>query len=262
MRWFRRKSPHLSSPIQVTDVSDPFAILPDAVLPYVRRAYLPQTEDASFGSGSGFGGVPHLAADIDHPACPNCGRPMPLLAQLAIDALPADARPSGEGLLQAFYCDDAPQGDPNAPCEVDLEGWRPFSRASVVRLVPASGDGSPARQGKHPARRVVGWDVVERDLPGWEEAEALGIEYGDDVIAAFDDTDTPLTAQCDKLGGWPAWVQGVDYPDCPRCGQQMHLVLQIDSEDHVPVMFGDMGTGHVTQCRAHSDVLAFGWACS
>ena len=260
MHWFRRKADDPSSPIEVTDVTDPFAILPDSVLPYVRRAYLPQTEDAPFGPGSGFGGAPHLAAGVDHPVCPSCGRPMPLLAQLAIDTLPADARPPGEGLIQAFYCDGAPDDDPDSPCDTD--GWQPFSKASVVRLVPAATDGRPTGEGKHPARHVVAWEVIERDLPHWEEAQALGIDYGDDVAAAFDDTDTQMTTGCDKLGGWPAWVQGVEYPDCPRCGQQMHMVLQIDSEDHVPVMFGDMGTGHVTQCPSHPDVLAFGWACS
>ena len=41
----------------------------------------------------------------------------------------------------------------------------------------------------------------------------------------------------------------------------MALVFQVDSEDHVPFMFGDTGCGHVTQCPDHKDVVAFGWAC-
>lgn len=28
------------------------------------------------------------------------------------------------------------------------------------------------------------------------------------------------------------------------------------------IVFGDMGIGHVTQCKAHPRVLAFAWACS
>jgi len=32
----------------------------------------------------------------------------------------------------------------------------------------------------------------------------------------------------DKLLGWPSWVQGVEYPRCPRCNQQMSFVFQID----------------------------------
>ena len=66
----------------------------------------------------------------------------------------------------------------------------------------------------------------------------------------------------DKLAGWPAWVQGVEYPNCPRCGRRMAHVFQVDSEDHVPFMFGDAGCGHITQCPEHKEVVAFGWACS
>jgi len=41
----------------------------------------------------------------------------------------------------------------------------------------------------------------------------------------------------------------------------MGLVFQLDSEDSLRPMFGDMGCGHVTQCSVHPDVLAFGGAC-
>ena len=66
----------------------------------------------------------------------------------------------------------------------------------------------------------------------------------------------------DKLGGWPHWIQGVEYPDCPQCNTRMQLVFQIDSNDNVPHMFGDVGCGHITQCPTHKDVVTFGWACS
>jgi hypothetical protein len=184
---------------------------------------------------------------------------MPLLAQLALDSLPKVVRPAGNGLIQAFYCDASPSDDPRAmPCDVELEGWRAFSKASVVRLV-AAGSGEPSEFGRaHRPQRIDGWDPHEGDLPTWEEAAEHGIDYPDEY--ADDDVDLPKGG--DKLGGWPAWVQSVEYPDCPRCGNQMAYVLQIDSEDHVPVMFGDVGTGHVTQCPQHPDVLAFAWACS
>jgi hypothetical protein len=181
---------------------------------------------------------------------------MPLMAQLAINELPAPARPAGEGLIQAFYCDGMPPGG-SMPCDVDLEGWRPFSGASVVRLV-AAGAGGPSAIGRsHPPRRITGWEAFDHDLPTWDEATELGIQLPDEL-----DDEEGITRTGDKLGGWPAWVQSVEYPDCPRCGTRMSMVLQIDSEDHVPVMFGDMGTGHVTQCPTHPEVLAFGWACS
>jgi uncharacterized protein YwqG len=41
----------------------------------------------------------------------------------------------------------------------------------------------------------------------------------------------------------------------------MEYVFQIDSEDNLPLMWGDMGTAHVTRCPTHREVLALGWAC-
>jgi hypothetical protein len=66
----------------------------------------------------------------------------------------------------------------------------------------------------------------------------------------------------DKLAGWPAWVQGVEYPRCPLCEETMGLVFQIESEGHVPFRFGDSGTGHITRCRTHPNLVAFSWACA
>ena len=50
----------------------------------------------------------------------------------------------------------------------------------------------------------------------------------------------------DKLAGWPAWIQNVKYPNCPGCGRRMAHVFQVDSEGHVPFMFGDAGCARIT----------------
>ena len=68
-------------------------------------------------------------------------------------------------------------------------------------------------------------------------------------------------ASGDKLFGWPYWVQGVEYPGCPQCGERMEMVFQIDSQNNLPFMFGDTGCGHITQCPVHKEVVTFGWAC-
>src|SRR5205085_9692765 len=108
-----------------------------------------------------------------------------------------------------------------------------------------------------PARTITGWKPVD-DYPNWEEAEQLGLDLSDDEIEAIEEY-YPISG--DKLGGWPDWVQGVEYPACPSCGETMRLVFQIDSEDNLPYMFGDAGCGHITQCKTHKEQLAFGWAC-
>ena len=46
-------------------------------------------------------------------------------------------------------------------------------------------------------------------------------------------------------------IQGVEYPTRPGCGRRMTYLFQIDSEDHVPYMFGDAGCGHITCCDHH-----------
>jgi hypothetical protein len=66
----------------------------------------------------------------------------------------------------------------------------------------------------------------------------------------------------DKLLGWPHWIQGVEYPECPTCEARMEYVFQIDSEKNLPLMWGDGGIAHVTRCPTHREVFALGWACS
>jgi uncharacterized protein YwqG len=56
-------------------------------------------------------------------------------------------------------------------------------------------------------------------------------------------------------------LQGVAYPNCPRCNTRMQFLFQIDSEQNIPYMFGDCGVCHLTICPTHRDVLAFGWSC-
>jgi len=60
-----------------------------------------------------------------------------------------------------------------------------------------------------------------------------------------------------KLGGEPDWVQLDDTPTCPKCGEPMQFVGQIDSmENNGPhkrdreqrFMFGDVGMIYVFYC--------------
>ena len=82
----------------------------------------------------------------------------------------------------------------------------------------------------------------------------------DEVAERLMNEDLPRTG--DKLLVWPNWIQGIEYPECPTCSEPMKLVFQIDSEDNVPHMFGDVGCGHLCQCPNHPRILGFGWACT
>lgn len=185
-------------------------------------------------TGSRFGGTPWLARGEPWPACGLCRQPMQLLLQLEADTLPREVRDEvGAGLIQLFYCTNR---DPH--CESECEAWAPFGRSVLARRVtPTSPPNTRARppKGAFPAARIVSWRRF---------------------------ADTPRAPkEKDKLFGFPYWVQGPEYPHCPDCGDEMRLVMQLDSDDHLPYSFGDAGCGHLTQCAEHGDRLAFGWAC-
>lgn len=228
-------------------------------------------------AASKFCGMPWTGPETNWPECKGCGEPLSLLVQLDLDALPEElSNRFGTGLLQLFYCvQEACHGE---------GGWEPFSDVvSLVRVVHPTTDSAepkPDEKPSLPAKAIVGWERFE-DLPSPAEHDEIGLKY------TYDFEDGTLRIECpdvnldvkqrmseceaeeiaiavggDKLGGWPAWVQGVEYPNCPICGARMVLVLQLDSEDNIPFMLGDAGTGHITQCPEHKEVVAFGWACS
>ena len=233
--------------------------IPVKLLPYKRAAWKPIVEDGDGWSlASKFSGVPYLKAGEEHPRCKNCRESLQLFVQLNLDELPEPARSEfGDGLLQMFYCTSE-----EPLCEDECDAYFPFSESVLVRIVQpdaaqtASPGVAPTKE-FFPPKLIVGWQESE-DYPNPEEAESLGIELSEDeqepLYEAF-----PQTG--DKLAGYPAWVQGIEYPNCPTCDKQMRLVFQIDSEDNLPYMFGDVGCGHITQCETHKEQLAFGWAC-
>jgi hypothetical protein len=130
-----------------------------------------------------------------------------------------------------------------------------------------------------PAKQITDWTRCD-DLPTPCEHDELGLIYSYDFeagtlrlecpevdldvinpMSTCSAEDIAVSVTGDKLAGWPAWVQNVEYLECPRCGRRMIHVFQVDSEDNVPFMFGDSGCGHITQCPEHKEIVAFAWAC-
>lgn len=243
-----------------------------------RPAWKPVVEAGDGpATASKFCGTPWTGPDAPWPNCGHCRQPLQPFLQLDLDDLPAElGQPFGTGLLQLFYCvRDECQG---------YGGWEPFGDdLSRVRVVHPTGTEPnttlPHPVGSFPAKRIVGWERF-LDLPKPEEHRELGLKYVYDHKAGtvrleceglglvFENVRDPNLAENiansslgDKLAGWPAWVQNVEYPSCPQCGRRMSLVFQVDSEHNVPFMFGDAGCGHVTQCPEHKEVVAFAWAC-
>jgi uncharacterized protein YwqG len=243
-----------------------------------RAAWKPVVQDGDGEpTASKFSGTPWIAQGDAWPLCKRCQHPMQLFVQLDLAQLPEPLQGAfGAGLLQLFYCTDETCGYSG--------GWEPFSDvSSLVRVVqpvgPALETAIPQEPGYFPAKRIVAWNEIP-DYPDPPEHDELGLEYTYDRDAGtttltcqelgltFEGVEDDYLAENiatsalgDKLAGWPNWIQGVEYPHCPTCGTRMALVFQVDSEDNLPFMFGDVGTGHVTQCPDHQHVVAFGWAC-
>ena len=191
--------------------------------------------------------------------------------------LPEDWR---GGLLQCFYCVHG-EDESGDDCPSVAMGWKAFSKGKLVRIVVPRGRGEarpiPIEKGYFPARTIVGWRRFT-DYPAPVEFKRLGLRFTwNSAMSGIDvqcdqpklhlrgiswEIENSLCDACpgDKLAGWPKWVQGVEYPKCKRCGSRMRYLFQIDSKDHVPYTFGDMGCGHITQCPNHPEVLTFSWA--
>ena len=233
--------------------------IPSAILPYKRKAWKPIVEEND-GSilASKFSGTAYLTSIENYPRCQNCDKPLQLFIQLNLGELPEPIRDDfGTGLLQMFYCiSEEPL------CEVECEAFFPFAKSVLIRIIQpeyqASFSSIRPPENLFPPKLIIGWQEVE-DYPNSEEGKSLGIQLEDSEWEFLYEKNYPQVG--DKLAGYPAWVQGIEYPNCPLCGERMQLLFQLDSEDNLPYMFGDVGCGHITQCESHKEQLAFGWAC-
>lgn len=216
-----------------------------------RTTWIPQVADGEGAPrGCRIGGRPFLPRGEAWPACGVCREPLHLVVQLNSSELPGEiAERTGSGLFQMLYC--------LSECEVQADGWAPYSAVHCARRLDPNVDGEPGAGGRALApRAITGWTAVD-DLPHWEELPA---PLAEELEAAYEACARPLVG--DKLAGWPAWVQGVEYPACRICNRPMTMLFQIDSQDNLDWMWGDVGCAHLSQCAEHRDQLAFGWACA
>jgi predicted DNA-binding WGR domain protein/uncharacterized protein YwqG len=250
---------------------------------YTRPTWIPiiQDDDGAI-TDSKFSGIPFLSEVESIPTCGCCGKTLQLLLQLNLEQIPQDLQGQfGEGLIQVFYCTDQ-------ICEREGSNeqsyiWQAFSNRHFLRLISPHSSLSGSVQIPEtyfPAKTILGWEL-QADVPSAQEWERYGIEidydFSDDFEARVSCPEFDISFSTDeeeieeyvgeaitgdKFFGYPRWVQGIEYPTCPKCQTEMEFVFQIDSENNLPYMFGDAGIAHVTQCKEHKDILALAWACS
>ena len=227
-----------------------------------RKAWLPIVKEGDGpATASKFSGAPWLSKRETWPRCPHCSQSMQLFLQLNLTELPKEVgHDFGQGLLQMFFCTNS-----QPCCDVECQGWQPFSECHLMRLVQPLQSASVqthelvGAEDYFPAKTITSWREID-DYPRPCECNEHGVIVNDSDHDIWDCLD--YGTQGDKLAGWPAWIQDVEYPNCRQCGRRMQMVFQLNSEDNLPYMFGDRGRGHITQCPAHKEELAFGWACT
>jgi len=234
----------------------------EALDQFRRDCWIPQVMDGEGEvASSRFGGRPALRAGEKWPTCGACREKMPLFVQIDLANAPrpdSTPEPLRSGLLQLFYCtsDD---------CEcVDC---RAFPKNAVARILPSGeiralsvAEGGPV----FPSNRIAEW-TAKADFPNFEEANVHGMQIPDAELDEYYireyNRGNEIPVPCDKLYGWPKWVQQPYYPLCRACNKRTTYVLQIASHNHVPFMFGDSGVGHVCVCPNHPERASFYWSC-
>ena len=254
-------SPSGTSVNQAYPNPDPEEVLKKIAV-YRRSTWMPVVdEDEQEITTSKVGGSAYIPAGEPYPSCPNCGQELSLFLQLHPKDLPEDCDLDLEPdkLIQLFYCTNQ-----SPHCEVECEAYLPFSRSVVARTIPvpsnpAEGNVVSSQVRQFPEKSITDW-ITYDDYPDWQEMQIGDAKLTEQEVEALESSETIIPKAADKLGGWPYWVQSVEYPHCPVCGIQMQMIFQIDSNHHLPYMFGDSGIAHLHQCRLHKEVLAFGWA--
>jgi len=184
---------------------------------------------------------------------------MQLFVQLNMATLPEKFRKESgmtKGILQMFYCTNL-----KGECEYTQAVKNSTLRIKLLRIIDpdkVSPSPSPVPEGQYPPLAITGWRQVD-DYPHLEDLAGEGMKLREDEEEAYEKA--RVTYEGEKLGGWPYWVQGEEYPPCPDCGKPMRFIFQIDSGKNIPYIWGDMGMGHITWCPVHRDRLQFTWAC-
>ncbi|WP_236076139.1 DUF1963 domain-containing protein [Streptomyces coffeae] len=192
---------------------------------------------------------------------------VPILQLYADDALGLVPFPSGRDLLQVLWCPLEHDGRWVIP-EVH---WRDAKEVeSICEAPPAP---TEARFGRIPKPCVVHPELVT-EYPSWDLDDALWdvLEPRFEQVEAetgWDYQSHLSTAPGTKLGGYPGWCQGPQWPDCSGCGKPMDHLLTVESTEadaaswlawtpiedrgieyeHADLRLGDMGGVYLFECR-------------
>lgn len=196
-------------------------------------------------AASSWGGNFHALPDETPPRTPD-GQPMHPLLQIRTDELP-QALPALHdiALLSLWVAPDADLWDAVENTDFAV---RTYPDIETLTPLPAAGP--------YPALPLF-WAETGPEPPTWDDI----LDHLPDTIAAgsadwfFDSSQVETANRLQaaypiKLGGWPQWIQGAQYPaDAQFC-------LQIDANDKGGLKLGDDGSLYLFRSRTGWLLLA------
>lgn len=242
----KRQNSETVTPSEPTeDKRPPMASASPELAEHSRTAWIWSMSDGEAAAdATRIGGRPIMGEEEIWPGCGDCKNPLTFMMQCNLDALPDGMDNHESGILRFFYClhDDC----------AGMGGWDPFDPQHHLSILQGYGNcrTTPKDTILIPAQYVS--DLTEiQDVPHWPDRRNLNLPESDDQVYAADGH---------KYAGWPHWIQGAERPSCPECKAVMVPFIQLDNAWYKDFNFGG-GVGHISQCTAHPDQLAFGWAC-
>jgi hypothetical protein len=207
----------------------------DALAAWRRTAWRPLVAAAVESTGwipgtTYYGGPAWLRDDEPWPACSACKAPMEPLLHLDMAASPFVA--AELPAYEIFQCTVCRVGE--------------LAKAVDAHARPRP---SPISDPVCAPKAVIGWQAVD-DYSGFAASDP-----------AFE---AQMALRGDKLGGWPARLQGTreePFP-CPACGGDTLLSYQLDSDSHAEWTWGDLGRAWLGACPRHPTRPTYFWECS
>jgi predicted DNA-binding WGR domain protein len=177
-----------------------------------------------------FGGVPPGFDAKNWPVCADCRHPMQFIALFHADR---ERLPLGKAAaLAVFACNGH---FTSGACET----WEADAGCNAAILLTAKQLARPALD--RPPNSADG----EKPIPPMRR-RMIGYRPRHEADPELEDN-AAHPAGCSKLGGFPAWLQFPDAPECDACGEAMQFVGQIDERADAKLNFGG-GIAYVFRC--------------
>jgi uncharacterized protein YwqG len=238
---------------------------------FVRAKSQPQRATKPWDSK--VGGQPYLPKNTEWPATPE-GQPLFFLAQINFAQLPPLAPFPAQGIVQFFINDDDLYGMDFDEGETQ-DTFRVLFHAEVIENEALLQKNAPLPREyddllpHHPEESYPLVFELEEEVAPVTDYQ-FHAHFGGDFFRQFGEKEWDVMAEFEKshrahghkIGGYAYFTQD----DPRRADDPMLLLLQLDSDENMDLMWGDMGVGHFfirerdLAARDFSRVL-YDWDC-